>query len=72
MVVAADGVNSLLARNAGLFNDPEASAVGIGLKETISLSDDLISARFGVKDDEGAARALSSSATRRGSASTPA
>ena len=55
-VVAADGINSLIARQAGLFADVEGHAVGTGIKETIELPDSEISARFGVKDDEGAAR----------------
>lgn len=56
VVVAADGVNSLLGQKAGLFPDVKASAVGVGVKETIELPDELISARFGVKEGEGAAR----------------
>ncbi|HXP95192.1 MAG TPA: FAD-dependent oxidoreductase [Telmatospirillum sp.] len=56
VVVAADGVNSLLGQKAGLFPDAKPQAVGVGVKETIELPDDVISARFGVKDDEGAAR----------------
>jgi electron transfer flavoprotein-quinone oxidoreductase len=56
IVVAADGINSLMARNAGLFTDVEGHAVGVGVKETIELPDSEISARFAVKDDEGAAR----------------
>jgi electron transfer flavoprotein-quinone oxidoreductase len=56
VVVAADGVNSLLGQKAGLFPDAKPHAVGVGVKETIELSDDLINARFAVKDGEGAAR----------------
>jgi electron transfer flavoprotein-quinone oxidoreductase len=56
IVVAADGVNSLLGQKAGLFGDVKANAVGIGVKETIELPDNLINARFGVTDAEGAAR----------------
>ena len=56
IVVAADGVNSLLGQQAGLFKDVQAQAVGVGVKETIELPDALISQRFGVKDGEGAAR----------------
>jgi electron transfer flavoprotein-quinone oxidoreductase len=56
VVVAADGVNSLLGQKAGLFPDVKPHAVGVGVKETIELPDPLINARFGVKDDEGAAR----------------
>jgi electron transfer flavoprotein-quinone oxidoreductase len=56
IVVAADGINSLIARSAGLFADLEGHAVGVGVKETIELPDSEINARFAVKDDEGAAR----------------
>jgi electron transfer flavoprotein-quinone oxidoreductase len=56
VVVAADGINSLLAQRAGLFSDAEGHAVGTGVKETIELPDSVISARFAVKDDEGVAR----------------
>jgi electron transfer flavoprotein-quinone oxidoreductase len=56
VVVAADGVNSLLAQKAGLFSDRSGHAVGVGVKETIELPDTVISQRFAVKDDEGAAR----------------
>lgn len=56
IVVAADGINSLMAQKAGLFADVEGHAVGVGVKETIELPDSEISARFAVKDDEGAAR----------------
>ena len=56
IVVAADGINSLIAQKAGLFADVEGHAVGVGVKETIELPDSEISARFAVKDDEGAAR----------------
>jgi len=56
VVVAADGINSLLGQKAGLFSDVEGHAVGTGFKETIELPDSVISARFAVKDDEGVAR----------------
>ena len=56
VVVAADGINSLLAQKAGLFSDVKGHAVGVGVKETIELPDEVISARFAVKDDEGVAR----------------
>jgi electron transfer flavoprotein-quinone oxidoreductase len=56
VVVAADGVNSLLGQKAGLFPDVTGHAVGVGVKETIELPDAAINARFGLKDGEGAAR----------------
>jgi electron transfer flavoprotein-quinone oxidoreductase len=56
VVVAADGVNSLLGQQAGLFPDVRGHAVGVGVKETIELPSAVINQRFGVKDGEGAAR----------------
>jgi len=56
VVIAADGVNSLLAQKAGLFPDITARAVGVGVKEVIELPDEAINARFNVSGDEGAAR----------------
>jgi electron transfer flavoprotein-quinone oxidoreductase len=56
VVVAADGVNSFMGQKAGLFPDVQAHAVGVGVKETIELPDSVISQRFGVSDDAGAAR----------------
>jgi electron transfer flavoprotein-quinone oxidoreductase len=56
IVVAADGVNSLLGQQAGLFPDAQGYAVGVGVKETIELPAAVINQRFGVKDGEGAAR----------------
>jgi electron transfer flavoprotein-quinone oxidoreductase len=56
VVIAADGVNSLLGQRAGLFPEIDSHNVGVGVKETIELPDNLINARFAVKDDEGAAR----------------
>ena len=56
LVVAADGVNSLLGQKAGLFPDASSHAVGVGVKETIELPDSIINQRFGVTDAEGAAR----------------
>jgi len=56
IVVACDGVNSMLGQQAGLFPDVKAHAVGVGVKETIELPPAVINQRFGVKDGEGAAR----------------
>ena len=56
IVVAADGVNSLLGQKAGLFPDTKGHAVGVGVKETIELPDEVISQRFALKEDEGTAR----------------
>ncbi|NMM16037.1 MAG: FAD-dependent oxidoreductase [Cellulomonas sp.] len=55
VVVAADGVNSFLAREAGLVGELSAHAVGIGVKEVIALDAATIEDRFGVGPGEGAA-----------------
>ena len=48
VVVAADGVNSFLAREAGLVGELSAHAVGVGVKEVIALDAATIEERFGV------------------------
>lgn len=58
VVVAADGVNSLMAQKAGLIRDITAHTVGVGVKETIELPPSVIEARFGLKQDEGTARMI--------------
>ena len=56
VVIAADGVNSLIAQKAGLRSDITAGAVGVGVKEVIELPEKVIQERFNLKDDEGVAR----------------
>jgi electron transfer flavoprotein-quinone oxidoreductase len=56
VVIAADGVNSLLGQKAGLRGDITPHLVGVGVKEIIELPDEVIAARFGLTGDEGAAR----------------
>jgi len=56
VVIAADGVNSLIGQKAGLRSDITPHLVGVGIKEIIELSDDVIEARFNLRGDEGAAR----------------
>lgn len=58
VVVAADGVNSLLAQKAGLRADITTQAVGIGVKEVIELPRQVIESRFNLTGDEGAARMI--------------
>lgn len=55
IVVAADGVNSILAQKAGLIGDIKHEAVGVGVKEVIELPKDVIEARFNLEESEGAA-----------------
>ncbi|MEV0084569.1 FAD-dependent oxidoreductase [Saccharopolyspora sp. NPDC050642] len=54
LVIACDGVNSFLAKQAGLLlqTDPEHQTLGV--KETLSLPRRAIEERFGLSGDEGA------------------
>lgn len=53
IVILADGVNSLLAKQIGLRDDIEPKDVAISVKEVIKLDKDKINDRFLVNDDEG-------------------
>ena len=53
VVIACDGVNSLLAKEAGLLGHPEASHYTLGVKEVLELPAGAINERFGVRDHEG-------------------
>lgn len=53
IVVLADGVNSLLAKQIGLRKEIETKDVALSVKEVIKLDKDIINQRFRVKDDEG-------------------
>ncbi len=53
LVIAADGVNSFLAKEAGLYRETDASNYTLGVKETIALPREVIDARFGVRGDHG-------------------
>ncbi|MFQ5558700.1 MAG: FAD-dependent oxidoreductase, partial [Acidimicrobiales bacterium] len=54
VVVACDGVNSLLAREAGLYPRHESSNFTLGAKEVLALPREVIEARFGLTGHEGA------------------
>ncbi len=56
VVVLADGVNSLLAQQAGLKKELAPHHVAVGVKETIELPASIINDRFGVAEGEGVAR----------------
>lgn len=58
VVVAADGVNSFLARAAGIRAKEPTKHLAVGVKSVIGLPRDVIEQRFGVQGDEGAAFAL--------------
>lgn len=54
IVVLADGVNSLLAKQIGLRKDIETKEVALSVKEVIKLDKNIINQRFNLKDDQGA------------------
>lgn len=58
VVVAADGVGSFLAREAGLVGELSPDAVGVGAKEVVGLEPAVIEARFGVGPGQGSATLL--------------
>ena len=53
VVVACDGVNSVLAKEAGLHGPTDAANYTVGVKETIALPREVIDQRFGVRGDHG-------------------
>lgn len=64
VTVAADGVNSFLARDAGLRPAPQPHQLAVGVKAVVQLPSDIIEARFGVDTHEGAAIAVVGDCTR--------
>jgi electron transfer flavoprotein-quinone oxidoreductase len=55
-VILADGVNSLLAQQAGLKQELKPGQVAVGIKEIIELPSGVIEDRFNLNPGEGAAR----------------
>ncbi len=55
IVIIADGVNSLLAKQIGLRNDIKDSAVTLNVKEVIKLPKQVIEDRFNLDENEGSA-----------------
>lgn len=53
IVILADGVNSLLAKQIGLRSDIETKDVALSVKEVIKLDKETINQRFRLKDGEG-------------------
>lgn len=53
VVIACDGVNSLLAKAAGLYDGFDVSNFTLGVKEVIGLDKVEIDRRFGVREREG-------------------
>ncbi len=54
IVILADGVNSLLAKQIGLRKNIETKDVALSVKEVIKLDKNIINQRFNLKDNEGA------------------
>lgn len=54
LVIAADGVNSMIAREAGLVPELSGETIGVGVKEIIELPSKTIEERFHLKAGEGA------------------
>ena len=58
VVVAADGVNSFLAKSIGLRSKEPTNHMAVGVKAVVSLPRTTIEDRFGLVGDEGAAHAI--------------
>ncbi|MFB6075128.1 MAG: FAD-dependent monooxygenase [Haloarculaceae archaeon] len=59
LIVAADGVNSELARDAGLMDWEEPDEWFQGVKAVVDMDPDVIDERFGLAGDEGASHLFS-------------
>jgi len=53
IVILADGVNSLLAKQIGLREDIATQDVALSIKEVIKIGQDRVNERFGLGDNEG-------------------
>jgi electron transfer flavoprotein-quinone oxidoreductase len=53
VVIACDGVNSFLAKEAGLYGPQDADHYTLGVKESIALPKEVIDERFNVRDRDG-------------------
>lgn len=63
VVIACDGVLSLVAEKAGLRTPPTHHDFALGIKEVIALDPDVINDRFNLEGNEGAARLFIGEAT---------
>ncbi|MCU1344401.1 MAG: dependent oxidoreductase [Acidimicrobiia bacterium] len=54
LVIACDGVNSFLAKEAGLYHHPEPEHFTLGAKEVLALPRGVINERFGLTGSQGA------------------
>ena len=64
VVIAADGVNSFLSRDAGLRGPEPKNNLAVGVKSVIGLDPKVIEERFQVKNGEGAAYAVVGGCTK--------
>lgn len=64
VVIAADGVNSLVARKGGLRKDLAPHDVSLGIKEILSFPGESINRAFSLTGDEGAAYTFVGAATK--------
>ena len=53
IVILADGVNSLLAKQIGLRKNIKPEQVALGLKETLKLDKEIIENRFNISENQG-------------------
>jgi electron transfer flavoprotein-quinone oxidoreductase len=53
VVIACDGVNSFVAKEAGLYHHTEPEHFTVGVKETLALPKDVIDERFAVRGRDG-------------------
>jgi electron transfer flavoprotein-quinone oxidoreductase len=53
LVIACDGVNSFLAKEAGLYEDWSMTHFTVGVKEVLALPRDVLEDRFNLTGDEG-------------------
>jgi electron transfer flavoprotein-quinone oxidoreductase len=53
LVIACDGVNSFVAKEAGLYGPVDPAHYTLGVKETLALPREVIDERFGVRGREG-------------------
>lgn len=64
VVIAADGVNSFLSRDAGLRGPEPKNNLAVGVKSVIGLDPKVIEERFQVKNGEGQRTRLSVTARK--------
>lgn len=66
VVILADGVNSLLAKHAGLVERQDSREYAVGAKEVIYLGEEKINERFGLSGNEGTAWMFAGAPTKGG------